>query len=73
MFEYNGYCIVVYGFKKIEYLDENKIIFKYKKRKLFVNGKCLKAFNFMIIKIIINHKKRVKLTLLLFSIFYKSL
>ena len=47
MFEYNGYCIVVYGFKKIEYLDENKIIFKYKKRKLFVNGKCLKALNFM--------------------------
>ena len=45
MFEYNGHCLKVVGFIKIEYLDENKIIFKYKKNKLLIFGKGLKALN----------------------------
>lgn len=45
MFEYNLFSFKVYGFEKILYLDENRLIFSYKHKKLFVSGKNLRAYN----------------------------
>lgn len=45
MFEYNHFCLNIYGFIKIIYLDENKLEFKYKKKDLIVKGKQLKIIN----------------------------
>ena len=45
MFEYDLFFLRVYGFVKINYVDENKIVFKYKKKELVIKGKNLKMLN----------------------------
>lgn len=45
MFEYNLFSLHVYGFIKIQYIDEKKLMFKYKKKNLIIKGKNLKVLN----------------------------
>lgn len=45
MFEYNLFSLKVYGFKKIKYLDENKLHFNYKRKELIIRGRNLKIIN----------------------------
>ena len=47
MFEYNRFCFKVYGFKKIKYLDEDRLIFEYKKKELLIKGNNLKIINLL--------------------------
>lgn len=47
MFEYTINCLRVYGFKKIVYLDENKMNFKYKRKELIIQGRNLRAINLL--------------------------
>lgn len=45
MFEYDLLLLKVYGFTKINYIDESKLEFKYKNRVLIVRGSNLKILN----------------------------
>lgn len=45
MFEYDLFLLRVYGFNKINYIDENRLEFKYKNRNLIVKGKNFKVYN----------------------------
>ena len=47
MFEYRGNCLKVYGFVKILYLDDARLIFKYLKKELIVKGKNLRAIDLL--------------------------
>jgi len=47
MFEYNSLYLKIYGFMKIKFIDENIMVFKYKRKELIVKGKNLKAFNLL--------------------------
>ena len=45
MFEYDLFLLRVYGFTKINYIDENRLEFKYKNKNLIVRGKNFKVYN----------------------------
>ena len=45
MFEYDLLLLKIYGFIKINYIDENRLEFKYKNKNLIVKGKGFKVFN----------------------------
>ena len=47
MFKYNALSLNIYGFKKIKYLDESKLIFDYKNKFLIIKGKNLKIINLL--------------------------
>ena len=43
MFEYNLFSFKIYGFNKIKYIDENRLVFLYKKKEVIVKGKGFKV------------------------------
>ena len=47
MFNYDALSLNVYGFKRIRYLDDSKLIFEYKRKVLIIKGKGLKILNLL--------------------------
>lgn len=47
MFKYSALSLNVYGFKKIKYLDDSKLIFEYRNKLLIVYGIGLKIINLL--------------------------
>lgn len=45
MFEYNLFSMKIYGFRKITYIDENRLSLLYKNKELIVKGKNFKVIN----------------------------
>ena len=47
MFEYDGFVFRVWGFLRVKCLEEQLMIFLYKRKMLVIKGSGLRAINFM--------------------------